>query len=57
MLAGRHGVSVDLRLDVGDALGVLLQPRNVDLAVVRHNVSRGRPISTQTQESRTDMSK
>ena len=33
MPARRHSVSVDLSLDVGDALGVLLQPRNVDLDV------------------------
>ena len=33
MPARGHGVSIDLRLDVGDALGVLLQPRNVDLDV------------------------
>lgn len=34
-----HGVSVDLGLDVGDGLGVLLQPCNVDFNVEVANVA------------------
>lgn len=33
MSAGSHGVSVDLRLDVGDLLGVGLEPRDVDFDI------------------------
>lgn len=39
MSSGRHGVSVDLRLDVADLLGVGLQPSDVDFDVEVTNVA------------------
>lgn len=39
MSSGRHGVSVDLRLDVADLLGVGLEPRNVNFDVEVTNVA------------------
>lgn len=38
--AGRHEETVDLGLDVGNALGVLLQPGNVNLAIEVTNVCK-----------------
>ena len=57
MLAGRHGVSVDLRLDVGNALGVLLQPGDVDLAIAVMVVSLAVTSLRGCAKTWTDMSK
>lgn len=38
MAAVLHEVAVDLRLDVGDGFGVLLQPGNVDFNVEMANI-------------------
>jgi hypothetical protein len=38
VVAAGHEVSVDLWLDVGDALGIGLQPRDVDLDIEVSNV-------------------
>jgi hypothetical protein len=33
MTTGRHGVTIHLRLDIGDRFGIGVQPSNIDLKI------------------------